>query len=493
MNEMEARRMSVTLLNKWTKGWARSMGPIRSRTKPLAGCLLVLASASALAASPPTPAGSGVAVWPQWRGPERNGISQETGWTYQWPKEGPLVLWKRGMGCGFSSVAVVGNRLYTEGTVGETTRVFCLDAATGAEIWTYDYELPVRERGKRQFSFPGPTSTPTLDGQKVYVYSRGGQLFSFEAASGALLWAVTNKIKVDAYGLACSPLIVGDQIITLAGGSNNLAVAFDKHTGRRLWSGGDDRAAYASPVLFQHKTGPALAILGQRQIVGLSLADRKTLFVHPWPEHRNTADPVIVGDKLLAVCGATGGGKASALFRIPDAPGGLEEVCKFDTLMQLSTPPVWQGFVYGACGNVGRLPRYAQEIKFHCVEFETGKTRWGTSRLSGAATVADGKLLVLTIMGELVVIEANPDKYVELARAKVVEPWCYSAPVLANGRLYCRGSGDDITEGTMNNPMSKLKGGWLVCLDVSGRANPGAAPKVYPRLMPPGAAPQAVK
>jgi outer membrane protein assembly factor BamB len=388
---------------------------------------------------------------------------------------------------------VVGNRLYTEGMAGEKTRVWCLDAATGDDIWHYDYELPVVNRGKRLHAFPGPTSTPTVEGRSVYVYSRGGQLFCFDAATGQVAWQADNTIKTDAYGLACSPLIVGEQVIVVAGGSNNLVVAFDKQSGRRLWSGGNDRAAYASPVLFQHKTGPALAVLGQRQIEGLSLANRETLFVHPWPEHRNTADPFIEGDKLLAVCGATGGGKASALFRIPDAPGGLEEVCKFDTLMQLSTPVVWQGFVYGACGNVGRLPRYAQDIKFHCVEFETGKTRWGTSKLSGAATVAAGKLLVLTVMGELVVIEANPDKYVELARAKVVDPWCYSAPVFANGRVYCRGSGDDITEGTMNKSPNDLKGGWLVCVDVSGKAKPGAESKIHPRVIPQGANPQAVK
>lgn len=256
--------------------------------------LLVLTAASVLADD-----------WPQHRGPERNGITKETGWLSTWPKDGPPTLWKRGMGCGFSSVAVVGNRLYTEGMVGETTRVWCLDAATGDEIWHYDYELPVINRGKRLYSFPGPTSTPTVEGSRVYVYSRGGQLFCLDATTGKIAWQAENKIKTDTYGLACSPLILGEQVIVAAGGSNNLAVAFDKQNGKRLWSGGHDRAAYASPVLFQHKTGPALAVLGQRQIELLSAKDGKVLFTQPWPEHRNTADLIVSGDKLLASRAAT--------------------------------------------------------------------------------------------------------------------------------------------------------------------------------------------
>lgn len=462
-------------------------------TGPLSA--LVLAAASAFAADPDAPSGSGVASWPQHRGPERNGISQETGWSYQWPKEGPPILWKRAMGCGFSSVAVVGNRLYTEGMVGEKTRVWCLDAGTGDEIWSYDYELPARERGKRQYAFPGPTSTPTVDGQNVYVYSRGGQLFCFEAATGKVIWKAENKIKTDAYGLASSPLIVGGQVIVLAGGSNNLAVAFDKKTGTRLWSGGHDRAAYASPVLFQHQTGPALAVLGQSRIEILSLQDGKVLFTQPWPEHRNTADLIVSGDKLLAVCGATGGGKTSALFRIPGTPGEpMTEIVRFEPLMQLSTPVLWKGCIFAAHGNWGRLPRYIDEFAYSCFEFETGKRRWGISGISGGATtIAGDKLLILTIKGELIVLEASTERYMQLARAKVVDGWCYSPPVIASGRIYCRSSGDDNTEATMNRSPNDLKGGWLVCVDVSGRAKPGTEPRIHPRFMPPGVEPQAAK
>ena len=433
--------------------------------------------------------------WPQHRGPERNGISKETAWLSTWPKDGPPTLWKRGMGCGFSSAAVVGNRLYTEGMIGEQTRVWCLDAATGDEIWHYDYELPARDRGKRLYAFPGPTSTPTVEGNNVYVYSRAGQLFCFDAANGKIVWQTQNTIKTDAYGLACSPLILGGQVIVVAGGSNNLAVAFDKRNGKRLWSGGHDRAAYASPVLFQHKTGPALAVLGQRQIELLSAKDGKVLFTQPWPEHRNTADLIVSGDKLLAVCGATGGGKSSALFRIPEAAGGaLTEIARIDTLMQLSTPMLWKGCIFGSHGNWGRLPKYIDVFTYGCIDFETGKKKWSASGISGGATtIADGKLLVLTIKGELIVAEASTEKWNPISRAKVVDGWCYSPPVLANGRIYCRSSGDDNTEGTMNKSPNDLKGGWMVCLDLSGRTNPGAAPKVHPRLMPPGAKPQADK
>jgi hypothetical protein len=107
--------------------------------------------------------------------------------------------------------------------------------------------------------------------------------------------------------------------------------------------------------------------------------------------------------------------------------------------------------------------------------------------------IADGKLLILTIKGELIVAEASTEKWNPISRAKVVDGWCYSPPVLANGRIYCRNSGDDNTEGTMNKSPNDLKGGWLVCVDVSGKAKPGAEPKIHPRVIPQGTEPQAAK
>jgi outer membrane protein assembly factor BamB len=428
--------------------------------------------------------------WPQFGGPDRNGISKETGWSSSWPKDGPPIVWKRAVGCGFSNPAIAGNQLFIEGTYGSRNRLWCLDASTGESKWTYDYDLPLKAGKIMRFSFTGPAATPTVDGERLYVCSRGGQVFCFEAATGKMLWQAVNGIKTDTYGLACSPLILGNQVIVVAGGAGNLVVSFDKMTGKKLWGGGDDRAAYASPTAFQHKSGPALVVLGQSQIVGLSAADGKVLFTQPWLQHRNTADIVVVGDRLVVVSSATVGSdarQASRQYRIPEEPGPLVEVCAYERLTQLCAPMVWKGCLFGFKGNWGRLPKYQDNFALNCMDFETGKVRWSQAGISGAAMISDGKLLILSIKGELVIAEANIEKYVELGRVKVVEGWCYSPPVLANGRIYCRNSGDDLSEGTMGRPPEQLKGGWLACVDVRVGAQMGAVTKVYPREAPPEA------
>jgi len=423
--------------------------------------------------------------WPQFRGPDRNSISNERGWISAWPKEGPPVAWKRDLGCGFSCPAVAGNRLFIEGTVGTRMRVWCLDAATGEAFWTHDYDLPLKAGKIMRFSFPGPTATPTADGDRVYVSSRGGQVFCFEAATGKVLWQALNAIKTDTYGLASSPLIVGDQVIVVAGGPGNLLVSFDKLTGQKRWSGGDDRAGYTSPAVFQHKHGTGLAVLGQSQIVGLSAADGKVLFTQPWLQHRNTADLLVADDKLLAISTSTSAsGRPSTLYRIPEVSGPLEQVCTYEKLVQLNAPVLWKGCLFGFKGNWGRLPRYQNDFSLHCMDFETGAMRWTQPGVSGASMLADGKLLILTIKGDLIVAEANAEKYVELGRTKVVDGWCYVPPVLAHGRVYCRNSGDDLSEGTMGRSPDQLKGGWLACVDLRAGAPAAAATKVFPRPAP---------
>jgi outer membrane protein assembly factor BamB len=385
------------------------------------------------------------------------------------------------MGCGFSSVAVAGDKLYTEGMEGEKTVILCLNAVTGEELWKYPYELPAMKQGLKQWPWPGPTGTPTVDGEYLYVNNRSGHLFCLRASTGKLIWKYENIIKTDTYGLACSPLIVGEQVIVTAGGPGNLLVSFNKKTGKKLWSGGDDRAAYSSPVYFEHKSGPALVVLGVKKIVGVSAKDGKLLFEQDWPHHRNTADIIVEGNKLLVISGATGrakGLKDSSVFEIPDTGKELKEVCGFKQLEQLSTPVLSKGFIYGTKGNWGRLPKYKDDFSLSCSDFETGKAKWVQKKISGGLTLSDGKLLILTIFGELILAKEDSEKYTELARIKVVDSWCYSAPVLANGKIYCRNSGDDLSESTMKKAPSDLKGGWLVCLDVSGKAVKGET-KIY--------------
>ena len=485
----------------------------------LAGsCLcLVLAAVSALAAGPPAlsdsgvagppaPSGSGVAGWPQHRGPERNGISKETDWFRPWPAEGPKVLWAANLGCGYAEPAVVGGRVYVEGSVDEQMRVFCLDTETGREIWTFDYEYPLRPPSKKDaapsrysFLFPGATGTPTVEGDSVYVYSRAGQLFCLDARSGKPVWQETVPIKYVEHGLACGPLIHGDLVIVMAGGKDNLFRAHDKKTGKLVWARGMPQAEKNwsfnnadcnSPVPFSYKGEPALASLCGHGLCGFRLKDGAFLFNYKWSttEH-NLTEPVISGDRIFLATECYPGKKnadgtpvpMNAMFKIPDAPGPITPLWEGTTLNTalLATPILLDGKLYSLCFLWGN--RRSQEIR--CVDFDTGNLRWSSAKAGGAIRnasrygdggnfmLADGKLIILTEAGELLVVEANPDKYVPLARAKVfgstgaapADIVCFASPVLANGRIYCRST--PVGAGERGTAMKGLKPSWLVCVD----------------------------
>ena len=169
--------------------------------------------------------------WPQWRGINRDGISSEKISPANWGKEGPKQLWKKEVGTGVSSVAVTGGRLYTMGNNGSMDVVYCLDAATGAEIWKHTYPQSL---GDRSFE-GGPAGTPTVDGDKVYTLSHEGDLFCLAASTGKVVWKKNLPRDLNGFrqkfGYAGSPLVDGNLVIVDSGGQGASTVALDKATG----------------------------------------------------------------------------------------------------------------------------------------------------------------------------------------------------------------------------------------------------------------------
>jgi outer membrane protein assembly factor BamB len=373
------------------------------------------------------------ADWSQWRGPQRNGISSEKGWTWQWGASGPKRLWTAEVGQGHSSVAVVGSRAYTMGNVNENDVVYCLNADTGKVVWKYSYPCPAS-------NYAGTRATPTVHEGKVYTLSREGLALCLDAATGKKVWKRNLKrlikVEVPKWGFASSPLIEGNLVIYNVG---TAGVALDKRTGIIRWHNGAGLASYASPV--------AVTIGKQRQAiifpwsgpVGVNPTNGKKLWSFSWswndPYRVNAADPIVVGD-LVFISSAYNRG--CVLLRIGNSqPTVVYQNTNMRT--HVNTCVLLDGFLYG--NDQGALK---------CIEFKTGEERWQYRGVGkGGLIAADGKLIVLTERGELIVAEAKPDAYTELARAKVLDGTCYTPPTLSDGRIFCRN-----------------KEGRVVCLDV---------------------------
>lgn len=367
--------------------------------------------------------------WPQWRGPHRDGISTERGWTTDWPAEGPALLWEATVGIGFSSVAVAQGRLYTLGNTNETDTVWCFDAATGALKWRHSYACPLDP----QYYEGGPGSTPTVDGNQVYTFGKRGQLLRFDAASGKVNWelTLTNVLGVwkPRWGFAGSPLVAGDRLILNAGAAGT---ALDKATGRVIWSSGTNAAGYATPVPITLDGTPCALIFAAKALVAVQLSDGHELWRVPWITKwdLNTADPVVAGDLVFV----SSFDRSGTLFRLRGRQPPEVVYERKGVANHFNSCVLLDGLLYGIDGNSDAPPK-----DLRCVDLLTGQVKWAQEGFGlGSLIVADRKLIVLGDKGELVVAPAGGEGFKPLARAQVLGGKCWTAPVLANGRLYCR-------------------------------------------------------
>jgi outer membrane protein assembly factor BamB len=365
--------------------------------------------------------------WPRWRGPAGNGISAETGWLDNWPTDGPKILWKAEVGIGFSSFAVANGRVYTIGNANETDTVFCLDAEKGQVLWYHPYPSELGDR----FFEGGPTSTPTVDGDRVYTISRWGDLFCFNAADGKVVWTVNAGKETGAplpsWGFGGSPYILGDLLLLNIG---DAGAAFEKATGRLVWKSAAVECGYSTPLPLPGDKGLVLFSTGRSFVA----ADARTGKI-AWRAHWvttygvNAADPILSNDTMFV---STGYNKGTALFRLgAEKP---ETVWQNRVLRCQMNPGVLiGGNVYGVDNDSG------QKTSLKCVELATGAEKWAVPLANvGSVTAAGDKLIVLSGDGELMVGPASPDGFKPAGRSKVLSGKCWTVPVLANGRILCR-------------------------------------------------------
>ena len=366
--------------------------------------------------------------WPHWRGPARTGVSDEA-ISGTLPPSGPAVLWKASVGTGFSSFAISGGKLFTLGHGGEEDTVICLDAKTGKEVWKHSYAA---ELGDKYFE-GGPLSTPSVSGGRVYTLSKWGDLFCFEAATGKIIWnkniAKETKATIPDWGFAGSPL-VHDDLLILNVGEGGTAV--DKNSGAVKWtSASDESAGYCTPLPYKKGKDTLITMANSRGYYAVNPVDGKQAWFFKWVTRYgiNAADPIPTGDQLLI---SSGYGKGATLIK-PESAEPTAVWQNRDLRTQMNPAVKIGAYVYGVDGDEGSKP----ELK--CIEIATGKVMWKTPSTKGGGVIAaQDKLIAIAGDGTLSIVAAKPDAYHALGTAKVLTGKCWTAPVLANGILYCR-------------------------------------------------------
>ena len=361
--------------------------------------------------------------WPNFRGPEHNGISAEKGLKTDW-NGSPKVLWEHPIGSAFSSFAVVGDRVYTCGCADGQQVLYCLDANTGKEIWKRPFEKELRD----EFS-TGPRATPTVNDGRVYVVGGSGTVLCCDAESGSEIWSQRYK-HVPQWGYSGSVLIEGNLAIFQAGGSDGSLRAVDKKTGKKVWRCDNDDPGYATPLPFEFGGRKFICGFSANRASIIDLEAGKVVGKIPWKTDWkvNAAAPIYHDGHLFLNSGYQTG---CGLFKLSAAKGKItaKEIWKSKVLLNKFQSAILTG------GNIYS----SDERAFKCVDFMTGQERWKQPRTAnGTLALADGKLFLLTEGGELRVGTPDPSGFKPTAEAKILDGRCWTVPVIANGRLYAR-------------------------------------------------------
>jgi outer membrane protein assembly factor BamB len=383
------------------------------------------------------------ADWPHLRGPHYDAVSKETGLVEWWPERGPPILWTRELGQGYSGFVAVGGRVFTQFQSRSGQSVICLDADTGAEIWSQRVDWPWQAAG----GYPGPYSTPTWSNDRVYYATPSGLVGCLDAGDGRALWSVDVRKKFNGrgteFGYAATPLVEDGRVIVPVGGPGASLVALNADNGSTMWTAGDDAASYspAYPITFRGRRlvvaflcnsivahDPATGERLWRQELSTDYDEHSAWPLYAEP-HLCIAAPFRVGARLL---------------RLDETRAGIEskEVWASRSLSNdVCSSVLTNGHVYGF--DLHQLQASAHRASrglFKCLDFVTGAVRWETDRVGQATVlVADGKLILLNDTGTLILARANASTYEELARARVLDGGiCWTPPTLSNGRLFVR-------------------------------------------------------
>jgi len=417
---------------------------------------IVLSRASALLALALLLAGGVVSAadWPQYRGPNLDGTTTEKVQT-PWPAAGPRQIWKTPVNAGFSAFAVAGGKAFTlvtreEGGVKNETCV-ALDASTGKELWAAPLAISKYDGGGDSGASgnkggDGPRSTPTVDADRVYVLTAPLVLHCLDSASGKMVW---KKDLVKEHGArnitwqnAASPVLEGNLVFVCAGGEGQSLLCFHKTTGAVVWKGQSDRMTHATPVVATIGGHRQVIFLTQSGLVAVIPGTGEVLWRHKFPYSTSTAaSPVVGGDMVYCSAGYGVGATAVKVTKDGAAWKATELWRKSNQLMNHWSTAVYRdGHIYGLFG----FKKY-EEVPLKCIEMTTGREKWSRDGFGQGGTIlAANKVVALAENGDLVVVEASPATYTELARHKAVAGKCWNNPALSEGRIYARSTREGV-------------------------------------------------
>jgi outer membrane protein assembly factor BamB len=388
--------------------------------------------------------------WSGYRGNSGDGVSAERSLA-PWAGDGPKRLWTAKTPAGFSSVVVAEGKVFTviaretDGTLAEVC--VALDAETGKETWAAvtgqaKYRGGGESGAEGNSGGDGPRSTPAFSSNKVYVYSAQMALSCLDAATGKTVWK--KDIMQDFGGKnigwesAMSPVIDGNLVYVAGGGAGQSMLAFEKGTGAVVWKTGDEQMTHATPVVATIQGVRQVIFLMQSGLVSLDSSNGKPLWNFPFTYLTATGcSPVVSGDVVFCTAGYEVGGAACQVTR-DGAAFAAKELWRIKGNAKVaslwSTPVCKDGYLYGMISfkKFGNGP-------LKCVDLKTGAIKWEQSGFgAGNVVLAGADLIALGDDGQVVLVEATPAGYKELARAKAISGKCWSSPALSNGRLYVR-------------------------------------------------------
>jgi outer membrane protein assembly factor BamB len=399
------------------------------RSPLLVACAIVLSIVPAPAAD-----------WPQWRGPNRDGLSAETGLLQEWPADGPTLVWvAKGLGGGYTTPSVARGRVFGLGYRGEDEVAWALDEATGREIWAVK-----TSDADRRVGYPeGPRSTPTVDGERLYFIGAGGNLVCLDTGSGKLLWT-RDLVKdcggkmMSGWGFSESPLVDVDRVVCTPGGPQGTVAAFNKVNGDLLWQSKEitDDAAYSSLVIAHFGGKRQYVQLTAASVFGVAADTGKLLWRAPRSGRTAVIPTPILHEDLVYV--TSGYGVGCNLFRVTAEGEAFRAEEVYNNKVMVNH--------HGGVVKVGEhLYGFSDGKGWTCQELKTGRDVWQEKEQLGKGAIgyADGRLYLRAESGPgtVVLIEATPDGFREKGRFNQPErsgknSWPH--PIIANSRLYLR-------------------------------------------------------
>jgi outer membrane protein assembly factor BamB len=391
---------------------------------------------------------------PEFRGLRRDGIVRQERIRTDWNGNPPKLLWKHPVGLGWSSFAVVGDFAFTQEQRRDNEVVVCYDAITGGQIWTYADST----RFSEAMGGDGPRATPTFHDGKIYALGANGTLNCLDARTGKRVWSASilgdGAVENVTWGMAGSPLVFDDTVVVNAGGSEGHGLlAYDRLTGKQVWSGGSDKAGYGSPQLAVLDGRRQVLIFDQFGLAGHDAQSGAELWKFAWPTKmsNNCLQPHVLNESEILTATMIVG---TVRLKIQDEPNGWTAIEQWTSRY---LKPNFNDFVV----SDGHAYGLDQGI-LACIDLTDGGRAWKGGRYGYGQVLLmeeDNMLLVLTEKGEVVLVEASPNSHHEVARFQAIEGKTWNHPVVTNGRLFVRNSEE------------------AACYDVALPTSPGNAPE----------------